>query len=90
MSFYDLQRISVLQQRIMAQSPSPKRNALLARISVLRDEYILFEEESRQFESQKQMNALAAAKHFDIRSDYHDSIIGSLECDVTFRRHEKN
>ena len=88
MSFYDLHRISLLQQRVMQHRPSPKRDSQLARIAVLRAEYILLEEESRKLKFLKQANAVAGVKQLDTCANYNESKRGFVERETTVCRHE--
>ena len=58
----DLKQIFLLERRVLAELPSPKRDSLLARISVVRAEYTRLKHESREWELQKQSNAMERAK----------------------------
>ena len=88
MSFYDLHRISLLQQRVMAHRPSHKRDSQLARIAVLRKEYILLEEESRKLNLRSQANAVATVKQLDTCANYNESKLDFVESGTTLYRHE--
>ena len=72
----------------MQQRPSPNRDSQLARIAVLRTEYILLEEESRKLELLRQANAVAGMKQLDTCANYYESKRGFVESETTVCRHE--
>lgn len=83
MSSNDLHRISLLQQRVSAQSPSHKRDAQLARIANLRKQIILLEEKSRKLKLRNQMKVLAMVKQMENRQESHGSNFCCLESVTT-------